>query len=589
MSINIVSVVIITVISQLYYTKEVEKNFFALSYDAVFSKKHQLDLYFKQVIQSTSSLLNDDLVQRYLTNPDKVSADDINDLRRALSRYVALNYSEIIDMFLVPRQMESVVSLNGPDLTTEPYKNEPWFNCPPLLKPAILATHRISYANGAGTYAVSLVMPIFSTDTTEHIGYLVVDLSLSQIQEMFEMDSAEGEAPGVFLVVAADDTVVYHPERKWMGAARKNTDLVQLNINYDKASLRQWQGEKWLIALEHSELTQWTIVLALPFREMAGGLQAIQRAIFISFIIVTLLIMIVIPLLANSFMNPLLKLAKLMRIVAKGNLDEKADLASRHYEFKQLGYNFDDMISQIKELMEEVTELQVRDIHSRIRQKEALIQALQNQINPHLLYNSLDIIKSMAYLEDMPVIEKMALNLGDVYRYTAKISDDEVTLQEELDHLTKYLDIIRLRFPGSFQSRIYINENFLDCSIIRLTLQPIVENAVKYAVEPRGGHGAILVSAYQDKSDMIIEIADNGEGFPANKLQQAQDLLEGISSQTNDFTQQDSLGISNVHARLVLKYGSRYGIHINSFPGRGCVISVRVPYTPVAETMKFKK
>jgi len=588
--INILSVVIITVISQHYYTKEVEKNFFALSYDATFRLNHHLDLYFNQVFQSTSSLLNYDLVQRYLNNPHEISSNDVNELRRALSRYVALNYSEIVDMFLVPRQKDSIVSLYGlVDLTTDPYKNEPWFDSPPLSKPAVLPTHRVTYEKREGTHVISLVMPVFNVDTTEYIGYLVMDLSLSQIQETFEAGMLDGQTSGAFYVVSSDDTIVYHPNRNWVGTERGTTNLAQLNINNEKASLQQWQGEKWLIASEHSELSNWTIILAIPFREMAGGLQAIQKAILISFTVVTVLIIVVIPLLANSFMNPLLKLNQLMRFVAKGNLEARADFTSKHYEFKQLGNNFDYMISQIKELMDAVADLRVRDIHSRFRQKEAVIKALQNQINPHLLYNSLDIIKSMAYLEGMPKIEKMALHLGDVYRYTAKFSDDEVTLKEELDHLVKYLDIIKLRFPRRFESRIYVNEKFLDCSITKLTLQPIVENAVKYAVEPLGGEGTILVSSYQDATDLVIEIADNGKGFPPHKLQQIQEQLKSISSQANDFTQQDSLGISNVHARLVLRYGSQYGINIDSFWGRGSVISIRVPYELAIGTNDIRK
>lgn len=207
-----------------------------------------------------------------------------------------------------------------------------------------------------------------------------------------------------------------------------------------------------------------------------------------------------------------------------------------------------------------------------------MIKALQNQINPHLLYNTLGIITSMAYLEKVPVIERMARNLADVYRYTAQFTDMEVYLEEELGQLRKYLDIIHVRFPKHFQSRYFINEKFIRCRVVKFILQPIVENAVKYAIEPRGGEGVVIVSAYDEGRDLIIEVADNGPGIADAELQRITEQLEMISTTVEqNYTQQDSLGLANVHARLVLQYGNKYGIKLSSFPGRGAVVSIRIP------------
>jgi two-component system sensor histidine kinase YesM len=223
--------------------------------------------------------------------------------------------------------------------------------------------------------------------------------------------------------------------------------------------------------------------------------------------------------------------------------------------------------------------MELKEVQMQLLQKEATIQALQNQINPHLLYNTLDIIKSIAYLEEVPKIEKMAENLASLYRFTARMEQSEISLAEELEHLKRYLEIIRIRYTRHFESKVYVDEKYLHARIIKLSIQPIVENAVKYAVEPRNGKAAVMVSAYPEGHDLIIEVADNGSGIDSIILRNLKERLMMITKQPDHGANtHDSLGLTNVHRRLVLYYGKDYGLNIHSFPNQGTVVSVRVPF-----------
>jgi two-component system sensor histidine kinase YesM len=583
LSINLISVIIMASLSQFFYGQESKNDFSIITQEATTRLNHHMDFYFRQIINSTASLIVSDEVQQYISSNEPNTANEIQDISRQLKRYVALNNSEITGMFLISRNNKKLISMDGVFQSEEnKYVMEPWYPLTELRTPVILPTHRVNYLDHKGTPVLSIIIPIFNSNTVEMVGRLVIELSLFEIKETFD-NSKLGKKLGVFFIVSSDDTIVYHPQQEWIGAPRSGTELAPLRFDKDKeTTVQQWQREDWLVAATKSTVADWKIVSIVPFEEMAGGLYAARRALLVAFILLSLVIVLIIPVLSNSYTSPLLSIRNMMGLVARGNLTARAKSHTKHFEFQQLNNSFNDMVTHINELMDAVTNLKLQEVHLRLRQKEALIKALQNQINPHLLYNSLDIIKSIAYLKKVSTIQTIALNLGDVYRYTAKFTEGEVTLQDELDNLHKYLEIISLRFPGIFQSKFYVHDKYRDCRIIKLSLQPIVENAVKYAIEPIGGDGTILVSAYDDKGDLVVEIADNGDGFPVEKLKDIRSQLFDISNYIQDrYVEQDSLGISNVHARLVLKYGEMYGISIESFPGRGSVISIRVPYSKI--------
>jgi two-component system sensor histidine kinase YesM len=153
----------------------------------------------------------------------------------------------------------------------------------------------------------------------------------------------------------------------------------------------------------------------------------------------------------------------------------------------------------------------------------------------------------------------------------------EVPLRDELQNLQHYLEIVHIRFAPKFQSQISVEEAYMDCRIGKLSIQPIVENSVKYAVEPRGGNAIIAIRAFEERGDLVIEVADNGNGFSADVLQRLSDSFQAVEEQTGRAAMEESVGIINVHARMVLNYGSPYGVTIRSVQGEGSVVALRFP------------
>ncbi|WP_165452567.1 cache domain-containing sensor histidine kinase [Paenibacillus thalictri] len=555
----------------------IQKDFYRLSSESATNVNHHFDYYFKQMIRSTNSLTRNSVVQTWLTHKEaRISSEDT--VESELVRSIGNNYPEIVGMFLMSGDGDIVSSFGKFYSNPLYYQQEPWFHTPISPETKVLSTHRVNYPQQSQVPVLSLIIPVYSVSDIELCGRLIIDFNMSEIGSTF--NSSNLGHNGFFFILSDDDTIVYHPNAEWLGLPRSQTEMVTLNLdNPNNTFIQSWHDGSWLVSKSSSYVTDWRIVAVTPFDEMAGGLKTARNATWFTFFVITLCILFVVPYVSARFVQPVIMLQNLMRRLAGGDLSVRAKINEGKDELQELNISFNTMVKQLKELNETVIELRVKEIKFMLRQKEAAIRVLQNQINPHLLYNSLELIKSIAYLEKTPKIELLARNLADVYRYNAKFADAEVTLRDEIQHLMNYLGIVKIRFSLYFQSNIYVHEKFLDCLCVKLTLQPIAENAVKYAVEPNGGDAAILVSAYNEDQDLIIEIADNGPGITEARLNDLTSQLAQITEHCDaEYVRNESLGITNVHARLVLKYGERYGIRLSSFGGKGTVVSIRIPF-----------
>lgn len=581
------SIILTGAFSQYFYMNAAKKDFFQFSDDASYRLNRQIELYFQQMKISVSSLLagplpnrnditrsaeNVGIIQNWLVSGSPATLSVLADLQDVLNNYVALNYNEVDSIYLIAADGRIVSNLHSFNVSDEHYRNEPWFDMQLDENMKVLPTH-LSYRTDK--YVISLVLPIISTDTMKLAGRMVINLRISELEKTIVRPSLAKK--GYFFIVSKDGTIVYHPDTELLGKLIQDTDMADLELNLP-STVQNIQGSEMLVSSNDSELADWKLVAMVPFDEMASGVKVARNAVIASVMILVVIVFILVPIVAQRFTRPLRELKQLMEQVEQGNLDLRASVTPGKDEIQLLSHGYNRMTSRLSGLIETVSKMKVNEMHILLGQKEAMIRALQNQINPHLLYNTLEIINSIAYVEKNERIQVIAKNLGDYYRYTASIKEPFVSLREELDHVQKYLEIVKIRFPKHFQSRFYVNEKYLDVRIVKCSLQPIVENAVKYAIEPKQGNGTVIVSAFHESGDLVIEVADNGNGIAADELERLKHRLDGIVTNANEtLANSPSLGLVNVHARLVLQHGSRYGLTITSFSNRGTVISIRIP------------
>ena len=290
-------------------------------------------------------------------------------------------------------------------------------------------------------------------------------------------------------------------------------------------------------------------------------------AAFTCILIVTIYVSYHIPL---SITRPIRKLSEVTDQVAKGNLDVRSNVEGG-VEIRMLSNSLNTMIDKINELLEQVTKEQIR-----LRKTE--FELLQSQINPHFLYNTLDAITWLAEAGEHKKVVSMVGSLSEFFRTALNQGKDIVTIGEELQHVRSYLEIEQVRYQDILRYEICVPEELNKYLIPKITIQPLVENALYHGIKNKRGPGRILIKAEKKKDFFNIQIEDDGIGIEKKRLEQVRTSIKDKVP-----TGKDIYGLYNVNERIRLNFGEQYGITIESIYGKKTVVSIVLPYAEVSD------
>ena len=266
-----------------------------------------------------------------------------------------------------------------------------------------------------------------------------------------------------------------------------------------------------------------------------------------------------------SITRPIRKLSEVTDQVAKGDLTVRSDVRSGA-EVSVLSDSLNTMIDKIDVLLEQVKKEQ-------IRLRKAEFELLQSQINPHFLYNTLDAIVWLAEAGEQKKVVSMVGSLSDFFRTSLNQGKDIITIKEELQHSRSYLEIQQMRYQDILNYEIHVPEELHRYLIPKITIQPLVENALYHGIKNKRGLGRIVISGRKEEDFLILQIEDNGIGMRKERLDQ---VKEGMNQKIP--TEKDIYGLYNVNERIRLNFGEKYGLSIESTYGEGTVVSIILPY-----------
>lgn len=554
----------------------------------------RVDTYLEQLVQ-VGVFTQDAELQKLLTragaeNPEE---DAVQRMRRLLNfrdyyaqRLISLNFTGYIqDVYFVYPDGEVLHTGEGiPDMTVD-FTSCSWYReaVAAAGREVIVDTHWQTY-NVANRYPPSERYPenqqslcfsvakcVVEGNTGNVFGVLLMDVKLDEFSRILE-PLLLGQKSEVYFV-NDDGEILFAKDSQKIGKTLTGVSYEQLQAGEGNFILpKTATQEQQLITFLISAKTGWWLVNE---NEMADVISEAKdlRWYMVSFSLLALFLTILLSVFfANRIFSPVKVLTKAVGAVQKGDLSVRAPLPPTkdgdYDEIGRLTSAFNHMVERLQHLIEENYLMQ-------IRQKDAQLGALQAQINPHFLYNTLESISCIAQVNEVEEISEISRALANMFRYNVDNKHKEVAVREEVEHLKNYLCIQSIRYGKKLRVHWDLQENALDCRMLRLVMQPLVENAISHGIEPCRRGGDVWIRVCTEEQMLLLTVEDNGVGIEKGQLEI---LNRQLSDTTQNSIEKDRhIGIANVNSRLVLYYGIGYGLTIESEKDVFTRVTVRLP------------
>lgn len=397
-------------------------------------------------------------------------------------------------------------------------------------------------------------------DKGDIIGVLLIDLRFNVINDMCK--KIEFGKRGYIFIVDKDGNIIYHPQQQLIYTGLKN-EMIQEVLSTTGDYFYSGKGEdNRLYITKLSEKTGWKIVGVAYINELVSNRDQIIKTYLFWGIVCYAIAIILSIIISSRISRPIKNLEVSMSKTQNGNFDIQVEVKSKN-EIGQLSNAFNIMIKRTKELMKQ-------NILEQELKRKSEIKALQAQINPHFLYNTLDSIIWMAESGKNSEVVKMTSALAKLFRFSISKGEDISTIKDEIEHIRNYLTIQQMRYRDKLTFKIDVEAEILQYKVPKLILQPLVENAIYHGIKYKTETGVIQILGKRIGDDILIQICDNGPGI---SLEKAKDVLENqIEPSTSN-----SIGIRNVNERIKLYYSKKYGLSFKNAPEGGTIVNIFLP------------
>lgn len=409
----------------------------------------------------------------------------------------------------------------------------------------------------------------------KRIGVVMVDLNYDFIKKTY---GVKPTADSMLYVLDEQGEFVYLPESppSFAPSAEKVVSLHQEFEGTGDAVEREIDGRSYIVVSRRSDHTGWTTLALIPMGSLLSESTKLRNLMFEVSAIVLIVVLIGSLQVSSKITINIRRLKSMMTLVKDGNLSLPMKEIKTKDEVGQLYHVFIGMVAELKRLLEGIRV-------SEKEKREAELTALQAQIRPHFLYNSLNTIKYLARLNGTPNIEEVSGSLIELMRGVLGNSNEFLTVREELDYVRSYISIVKYKYmqPIPVYEEVE-DEALLDCKVLKLMLQPIVENAVLHGIGSREQGGFVMIRVSMENHNLKLEVTDNGKGM----TQEQMDRLLGEKSKGEAPSRFSGMGVRNVHERIVRIYGEPYGVKLYSELGLYTKVVITFPLVQEQEMSK---
>ena len=415
--------------------------------------------------------------------------------------------------------------------------------------------------------SLSRAVDVIDGDRPEN-GVLLVDLKYSYLEEMMNRmnDSNRGR---YYYVCDGAGNLIYHPYYNKInkGLFRENTDIVCTSEDGVYKKMRSEDGNKQTVIISTIAYTGWKMVGVVRQDARTDSLEQFRIYMVVIVIMLIMMLLLVNRIVSKKISSPILKMDASVRAYEAG---EKPDIyIGGSYEIRHLGNSIQSSYEEIERLMKEIMEEQNE-------RRKSELAALQSQINPHFLYNTLESITWMIESGKNQDAVFMISELAKLFRISLSRGKTIISIKDELQHCRNYMNIQKYRYKERFETEYDISEEIYSFCTVKLILQPILENAIYYGVgdmdkdeDPR-----IVVRGWKQEQDIYIAVSDNGIGM---RREDVENILTGNQKAIKHGS---GVGLINVHTRIRLMFGKKYGLIVESEPDEGTTVTIHLPAVP---------
>ncbi|WP_116190932.1 cache domain-containing sensor histidine kinase [Paenibacillus taihuensis] len=547
------SSLIITRINGMLKNAESCANSLTINLNRVIQDNHNGELNGERSLQ-LSTLITNQLSFALLVFPDVESAafiDNNGNIYGTSANIEASLSPEVVLQTPIIRQIEQTSGQNI------------WF---PMERRSYLTV------NGAAP-VLSLGKRINNINTGQELGRLVLNIKESALSSIFgkigtgEQGSYMLTDPSGMVVSTPDATKLLKPIedtvlRDWVQTAK------------DQSVIGRFQSSKQLVVSSEMDKFGWKMISMEPYTKLTEDSRKITMLIAFIGLLCFLFALMGAGILNRLIARPIVLLTKNMKLVKEGNLSLRLPVRTND-ELGLLASGFNTMIARINQLLDNVR-------FEQKKKREYELALIQSQIKPHFLYNTLDVIYTLAEFGRVKDVQRTTKSLADYYRIVLSKGREAIVLQDELQGLRDYLGIQRLRYADIFDYQIDVQPDVMSCTVLKLTLQPLVENAIYHGLKTKGSFGHLWVSGCREGDYLELRVRDDGVGIPPERLPlllkpgglDEEAHIGAVSAAGNSGS---SFGLRSVDSRIKLYFGEEYGLTINSELGAGTEIFVRLP------------
>ena len=556
--------VLITAVLLNRYERTLERQVLADSQKLIGQVEINLNTYLRSMMRSSDAV--------YYNVIKKVDFDK-DDISRELSLLYEANKDNLVSIACFTRDGEllgaaPVGSLKkNVNITTQSWFEDASDKMENLHFSDLHVQNIFENKSGRYYWVVSLSRGVeLTNDGKMSGGILLVDMNFSGIQQLFTEVNNDGK--GYVYLIGRDGEIIYHPRQNLIFS-----NIIQENnqtaSTYDEGvHNEEFQGEQRVVVVKTVGYTGWKIVSVVSKESLFSDLNQTRMMALLNLVLAIFLMIFVNQYVAVRITDPLKKLEKSIQGIEMKQ--QPVVYIGGPPEIQHLGLTIRFMVEELQELTDKM-------VKEQEEKRKNELDALQSQINPHFLYNTLDSIMWMIESERYEDAVSMVQALGRLLRISLSRGKNVISVGDELQHARSYLAIQKYRYKNKFTSYFEVEPDIEQYKTIKLVIQPLIENAIYYGMEYMDGEGEIHIRAYTREQDLYLEVEDNGPGMPE---EQVEHLLTGGEKARQKGS---GIGLKNVNQRIQLYFGTQYGLEIESEPDEGTVVRIHIPKTTEEE------